>query len=238
MHLYDQLKTALQSQIEMHQLGGQSISIRCQTLSAEAAIGNPEHDDYPIVKGKEKMVEADFRGAKGQAFTDSFENADCRVNELFRMPLDSNRQRATFVAGLNAIYRFLGLCDQTIHCRDNEPIECAQYLGQTIAPDNRVLLVGHQPRFLEFLAANYPVRAVDGDPDNIGADRFGVPIEPPSATDEAIEWCDLIFATGSTLVNATIGHFLEQKKPVLFYGVTIAGAATILDIAKYCPCGH
>ena len=44
--------------------------VSARTLSAKEAIGNPDRDDFPLLKGKEFMVEASFRGAKGQAFTD------------------------------------------------------------------------------------------------------------------------------------------------------------------------
>jgi hypothetical protein len=103
---------------------------------------------------------------------------------------------------------------------------------------HNVFLVGYQPRFLERLASQYSIRVVDMDQDNIGSDFFGVVIEPPEMTADAIEWCDLIFATGSTLANGTITHFLEQDKPVLFYGVTISAAANILNLKQFCHCGH
>jgi uncharacterized protein (DUF4213/DUF364 family) len=88
------------------------------------------------------------------------------------------------------------------------------------------------------LASKYRVRVVDLDQDNIGSDVFGVVVEPPEMTAEAIKWCDLIFATGSTIVNGTITNFLNQDKPVIFYGVTISAAANILNLKKYCHCGH
>ena len=42
------------------------------------------------------------------------------------MDLSDPKQLAEFVATLNAVYRHLGLCDRTIHCRDNEPRDCAK----------------------------------------------------------------------------------------------------------------
>jgi uncharacterized protein (DUF4213/DUF364 family) len=56
--------------------------------------------------------------------------------------------------------------------------------------------------------------------------------------DDAIKWSDLIFATGSTIVNGTIGNFINKNKPVIFYGVTISAAAKILNLKTYCYCGH
>ncbi len=76
------------------------------------------------------------------------------------------------------------------------------------------------------------------DQDNISSDVFGVVVESPEMTADAIKWCDLIFANGSTIVNGTILNFLNQEKPVIFYGVTISAAANILNLKKYCHCGH
>lgn len=238
MNIYEELRKALRKEVQKHNLSGQNISIRCKALSAEEAIGNPDHDDYPIIKGKEVMVEAVFKETKGQAFTDEFENADYTIEELTEIELNSNKKRASFISGLNAVFRYLSLCDKTIHCKDNEPKECAINLSKTIGVLNNVLLVGYQPRFLEMLASNYNIRVVDMDQDNIGSDKLGTVIEPPEMTTDAIEWCDLIFATGSSIVNGTITNFLNKDKPVLFYGVTISAAANILNLNQYCYCGH
>ena len=238
MKVYDVLKEALGREIRANGLSGRNISVRCKALSAAEAIGNPDHDDYPIIKGREVMVEAVFEGARGQAFADDYENADYLVDDLLDIDLGSNRRRAAFISGLNAVYRHLGLCGKTIHCRDAEPKDCAENLPEAIGDRKRICLVGFQPRFLETLAARYDVRAVDMDPDNIGAEKFGVVVESPRMTDDAVDWCDLVFATGSTVVNGTIDRFLDREKPVLFYGVTISAAARILGLRSYCRCGH
>ena len=236
--IYQQLKDALSNEIEKHTLSGHLLSVRCRALSAREAIGVPDHDDYPIIKGREVMVEADFLGARGQAFADEFENADYRVDDLLTMNLDSNSKRASFVSGLNAVYRHLNLCEKTIHCKDNEPKLCADNLNSVLGSAKKVFLVGYQPRFLEKLSKHHNLRVVDMDQDNIGNEVAGLTIEAPGKTPEIIDWCDLIFATGSTVVNGTIDQFLNQGKPVWFYGVTIAATATILNLNRYCDCGH
>ncbi len=96
MNLYEKLKEALGKEIQKHGLSGQNISVRCRVLSVKEAIGKPEHDDYPLIKGREVMVEAVFKGAKGQAFTDEFQNADFPVDNLLQMALNSNRERSVF----------------------------------------------------------------------------------------------------------------------------------------------
>ncbi len=236
--MYDNLKTALGKEIRKHGLSGQNITVKCKVLSVKEAIGKPEHDDYPLIKGREVMVEAVFKGAKGQAFTDDFENADFPVDSLLQMTLNSNRKRSVFISGLNAVFSHLRLCDKSIHCRDSEPKECADNLSGIIEQWNNILLVGHQPRLLELVASQHNTRAIDLDRDNIGSTFSGISIEPPEMTHDAMEWCDLILATGSTVVNGTIANFLDLDKPVIFYGVTIAATARILNLNRYCHCGH
>jgi len=238
MNVYEELREALRQEIRSHHLSGQNVSIRCRALSAKEAIGTPEHNDYPIIKGREVMVEAVFEGTVGQAFTDEFEQATYRVENLLEIELDSNRRRASFIAALNAIFRHLGRCDRTIHCKDAEPKECANHLLDAIELEKKILLVGFQPRFLGILTANRHVRIIDRNQENIGREVSGIVIESPEMTDEAITWCDGIFATGSTIVNGTITDFLNKGKSVIFYGVTISAAAKILSLSRYCHCGH
>ncbi|MCD4744011.1 MAG: hypothetical protein K8R67_16230 [Desulfobacteraceae bacterium] len=236
--IYDTLKKTLEDKINSHNLADQPIDMTCKALSAKQAIGTPDHDDYPIIKGKEVMVEADFLNAKGQSFTDEFENKAYRVKDLLSMDLSTNRKRASFIAGLNAVYRHLDLAEKTIHCKDKEPVLCAEKLSDIIQKDSKILLVGHQPRFLEKLASYCQVRAVDLDKDNIGKDFFTVTIEPEEHTKDAINWCNMIFATGSTIVNNSISNFIDAGKPVVFYGVTITAPAKILNLTTFCEYGH
>jgi uncharacterized protein (DUF4213/DUF364 family) len=238
MNVYAELRDALRQAIQQHHFADQPVRIWCKVLSAKEAIGTPEHDDYPLIKGKEVMVEAVFDGIRGHAFTDEFEHATYLVEDLVNLDLNSNKRRASFIAGLNAIFRCLGLCEKTIHCKDTEPQECARHLLERIAPGTKVLLVGFQPRFLDVLAINGPLRVVDRNPENIGKVIHDVTVEPPQMTNDAITWCDLIFASGSTVVNGTLPQFLNRGKPVIFYGVTIAATAMILNIPRYCHCGH
>lgn len=238
-HLYDELKSKLRHQININHLSGTTIDVTCRALSAREAIGKPAHDDYPIIKGKEVMIEAVFRNVAGQAFTDEFRNASIPVEKLLEVDTSRTDERAIFIAGLNAVYRYLGLCDKTVHCRNEEPLRCAENLAALDAFRNRrILLAGLQPRFLEYLVKQNEVRVLDLDPDNIHQTRFGVVIEPASSTEDGIDWCDLIFATGSTLVNGTIFDFLDKGKPVVFFGVSISAAAAILKMDTYCYCGH
>jgi uncharacterized protein (DUF4213/DUF364 family) len=89
---------------------------------------------------------------------------------------------------------------------------------------------------LEALSGQFEVRATDLDPENIGKKKFGVIIDSPEKTEENLNWCDVAIVTGTTLVNDTIGVFMKQK-PVIFFGVSIAGPARLLGLSHFCPYG-
>jgi len=236
--IYSSLKKSLRKQAEKNDLFGKKVVIKFKTLSPAEAIGNPEDQDYPIIKGRERMIEAEFEGCKGQAFTDEFGNASYSIDEILVLELNTNRRRAEFIATLNAVYRYLELCEKTIHCRDSEPRQCGRDLLDVLDPKKKILLVGLQPRLLEAIASRQDVRVIDLDPDNIGKHKFGVTVETEDNTNEAIEWCDELLVTGSTIVNGTIERFLNVSKPVTFFGVTISAPAVVLDLDTYCSSGH
>ena len=174
--IYLKLKEALKVEITRHNLADKTIEITCKPLSVKEAIGTPEHDDYPIVKGKEVMMAAVFNGASGQAFTDEYTDISLSVEDLLTINHTRTNERAIFIAGLNAVYRSVGLCEKTIHCKDTEPVQCAQNLvKQPEFSGKKILLAGLQPRFLEYLSGCNTMRALDLDPDNIGTEKFGTP---------------------------------------------------------------
>lgn len=232
--LYDRMKAALADLIAERGLAGQDLQVRCRVLDSVEAIGSPNDRDYPILRGRESMVEAVFDGARGQAFADEFENLEGPVERLLEMEVDTSARRAIFIAGLNAVWRRCGLCELTVHCRDEEPRECATHIGDVIPAGEKVFLAGLQPRFLEALAATNSVRVVDLDPRNMGERRCDIEIESEDATEDALAWCDRIFATGSTIVNGTITTFLNAGKPAVFFGVTISAPAAILGLETFC----
>lgn len=213
--------------------------LSARPLSALEAIGVPERDDYPILKGKEVMVEAVFRGAKGQAYTDQPGKYCGTLKEIIELPLNNNFQRAVFIATVNAVLRYLGILDKTIHCKDREPANCARKLVEYLLRFGkpRIAFIGLQPGMCAELSKHFEMRVVDLDPENIGK-RFGdIVVEGVGHTQEVIDWGDIILATGSSAVNDSLERFLLNK-PVIFYGVTVAGIAYLNQLEQYCPCGH
>ena len=237
---YEQLKKRVFALWKEKGLLLEKIQIRARALSTKEAIGNPEHQDFPIQKGKEKLMQASFMHAEGQAFTDMYGDYEGTLEDVLRLPMDNNHQRAIFVASLNAVLHYLGRIGGSIHCRDEEPAECGKallpYLKDRYA-GAKITQVGFQPRMVENLASAYPLRVMDMDPDNIGTQKFGVPIESAENTDDAIQWADLLLITGTTLVNGTITPLLGEK-PIIFYGTTVAGAAHLMGWERFCPCSH
>lgn len=221
---------------EKKRLLGEPIMVKARTLTVHEAIGDPEGTDFPLQKGKERLMEAEFRGAKGQAFTDQFGDFTGTLADVASMPLENNFRRAVFVASVNATVRSLGLCDRTIHCRDKEPNECAGMLRDFISErygDVRITQVGFQPKIIQALSERFTLRVLDLDPDNIGTVQYNTLIEGPAQKDEALAWADLLVVTGSTLANDTVGTFLGDR-PVIFYGTTIAGAAALMGWERFC----
>jgi uncharacterized protein (DUF4213/DUF364 family) len=221
------------------QMMGETIKvISARPLSPEEAIGKPDRADYPLLKGKEVMVEAVFREARAHAFTDMPGDFLGSLQNLIDLELRNNFERAVFIAGINAVLRHFGQVTHTVHCKDQEPRHCAEQLPAFVTThfgNPKIAFVGYQPAMIETLARSFELRVIDLDQDNIGANRFGLVIEGPENTSDMLSWSDVILATGSTCVNGTIVSFLD-KKPVIFYGVTVAGPAALYGHERFCPC--
>ena len=234
--VYHDLKQKAAVIFDRYDLMGETVQVKARVLSTEEAIGNPEANDFPLQKGKERLMQANIGGALGQAFTDRFGDFEGVLEAILETPPTNNFRRAIFVASINAALRRLGLIQGTVHCRDQGPGQCALALADHIRNrygDVKIGIIGFQPRMVETLAAGFPVRVLDMDTDNIGEDKFGVVVESPAAAPAAAEWADLMLVTGTTLVNGTLPDFLGEK-PVIFYGTTIAGAAYLMGWARFC----
>ena len=215
--------------------------VSARNLTPTEAIGRPDRDDYPLLNGKEVMMEAQFRGGIGQAFTDQPGRYEGTLAKILQLPLDTNFRRAVFVATLNAILRSLEQIKATIHCKDKGPAICAEQLPAYIQKQYgcpKIAFVGFQPALIQALSsAGFDLRVTDLNPDNIGKIRCGVRIDAASKNSENVLWADIVLSTGSVLVNDTY-HELQQGKPVIYYGVTAAGLAELFNFPRICFCGR
>ena len=239
LFFYDTLLDRFRKISEENKLLKETVMVTGRALNPEEAIGNPSRKDFPILKGKEKLMQAEFKGCKGQAFTDMAGSFSGTIEEILERKLKNNFDKAVLVSTLNAVCRHLEICDRSIHCKDEDPEQCAEELVEYIAEkynSPRITLVGLQPSMLERLSEKFEVRALDLDEDNIGEIKFGVKIENGmTETQDALEWCQLIVATGSTVVNGSITEFITDK-PVIFFGTTIAGTASLMNLERFCAC--
>ncbi len=236
---YNELINRFEKIINENDLLDETIMITGKVLTPEEALGKPDRRDFPLLSGKERLMEADFRGSKGQAYTDMPGNFTGDLKSIIEFYPENNFQRAVLVSSINAVCRYLGIADKTIHCRDNEPESCADEITGFIKKEFgevKIALVGCQPSMLEKLSSVFQVRNLDLDDDKIGTEKFGVEIEHGiEKLDEVLGWCDIILATGSTIVNSTIVRYLDLK-PVFFYGTTISGAAALMGYKRLCFC--
>jgi len=239
MNIYDKLRQYFITLVKENHLEEPDIIVRAMQLTPEEVIGNPEDRDYPLIIGRERMMQAEFKNTFGQAYTDMYGNYSGKLLEIAEMELKNNFRRAIFISSLNALMRYLGFIEKTMHCKDDEPRECSVKLSEYIAKKYghpKIVMVGLQPRMVESLVKNFQIKVSDMDYVNINTGKFGVIIQSPQNTKDHLDWCDIALVTGSTIVNDTITNFLI-KKPVIFYGVTISGAAKALGLQDYCYCG-
>lgn len=242
---YGQLKERFLSVAKEHSLLHEPVTVTARILNNEEAIGNPTRDDYPLLKGKEFLMEATFQDCPGQAFTDAPSEQVSSLGEILNLPLDGVSNRAIFIATLNAVIRSLKTDIMTIHCHDDEPEDCAAEMIQRLQkmPISRVGLVGLQPAILEALVDCFgadSVLCVDRDESQREQSKYGVPIKwgDDQETAELFQKSELVLATGSTIVNGSLPGLLKLSEDcqtdIIFYGTTIAGAAKLMNLKRFC----
>jgi len=221
------------------------VIIKTRILKPAEAIGKPDRDDFPLLKGREVLMEATFLNVNGQAYTDAPSEFAGPLSRIIDLPLDDSRQKALFVAALNAVMRYVYPDLTTIHCKDNEPEECAREIVNFLRSLNpgSLGLIGLQPAILASLVnllGAHGVLCVDRDEKNCDMVKSGISINwgDKLGMETLFKQSDLILATGSTVVNGTLEDILslaeDYHRSVYFYGTTIAGTAFLMDLNRLC----
>jgi hypothetical protein len=238
MNFYEKLQKKALLIIEEYDLGKLEVNIQVRTLAPIEAIGETTRQDYPLLIGKEVMIEADFLGAKGQAFTTNPQDFKGFVYQIMTLPLNNTANRAVFIATLNAIMCYLGKAEKTIHCQNDEPEKCGEDMAQYIMEKYgsvKIGLIGLQPAILDALQKNFEIRVLDLNPETIGTIKSNILIEDGNEQLNSVkEWAQLLLVTGSTIVNGSIIDYLNLNIPVLLYGNTIAAAAKLMNLERVC----
>ncbi len=237
--MYTEIKERFAQIVVENNLSDEKVRISAKTLTLEEAIGNPENKDFPILKGHERLMQAEFRGDFGQAFTDMYGNFEGTLQDVLDMELKNNFGRAIFIASLNAVMRNLGLIEGSVHCKDRGPEECGLDLVEFLegCKISRIALVGFQPVHARCCSESYELKILDLDKENLGKEKFGVVVlDGDENAEEVLKWCDLALVTGTTVVNGTIEPILKMaREKVVFYGISIAGVAELFGLNRFCP---
>lgn len=212
-----------------------------RSLKPKEAIGSPSRPGFALLKGHEVMIQAELRGAHGQAFTDEPREYSGSLTSVHNLPLVDAAEKALLVASVNATYSHLGLVKGIRHCRDSGPESCGIAMASALAgrhrSDSKVVMIGYQPAIAHHMSKAFVnFRVTDMDPLNIGRVVDGVTIEPHTNNEEAISWSDIVLITGSTLVNGTIDGIMRscRGKSLVFFGVTLAAAAYEFGFDRLC----
>lgn len=247
--ILQEVKRDFSKLVTQHQLGKQRIQVIVKTLSPQQAIGNPSRRDFPILLGREVIVEAQFGNSFGQAFTDRPQSFSGTTDELLNLNLDTSSHRAIFIASLNAVASQLGIASGVRHCRDDEPERC----GLQIANDLKrrfgninIGLIGLQPAILQNLSQSFGAKNVgctDLNPKNVSSYKFGVEIwNGATETSRLINWCELLLVTSSAITNGTFDDIHQEAvssgKHLILFGITGAAVCALTGIERICFFGH
>lgn len=235
--------------IAENKLNEEAIRVDVGQLSAEEAIGITERKDFPLLEGKEVIVEARFRDSFGHAFTSQPHAFQGTLGEVLDLDLTESGNRAVFISTLNAVTAYLGLAEKVRHCRNEEPEICGREMADGLRArfgPVKVGLIGLQPAILENLARTFGsdnVKCTDMNPKNIATEKYGVEIwDGRRDTKKIIQWGKLLLVTSSTMVNGTFDYInreaASQGKTLIVFGVSGAGIAALTGIERICLYGH
>ncbi|HMB31241.1 MAG TPA: DUF364 domain-containing protein [Desulfohalobiaceae bacterium] len=224
-------------------------TILAKELSPEEAIGSPGRRDFPLIEGKERVIEATLLGAKGQAYTDSPREFTGSLSQVTELSLDQTPNRAIFLAALNALGRKIGLVSGTVHCKDKEPEECAPRIADSLynlRQNQKIGLIGLNPAIAEALIDRFGPKQVtitDLQEKNINKTKWGAEIwDGRTETERLIRESDTIVITGTTMSNGTFDTILQMlhqyDKNYTTYGITGAAVCSLLEIPRICPFGR
>jgi uncharacterized protein (DUF4213/DUF364 family) len=227
----------------------EDIKVSVRGLSPQEAIGITKRQDFPIVEGKEIMIESEFRGSYGQAFTSVPVEYKGTLEKLINSPIEKIENRALLVAVLNSVLRSLNLADKTTHCKDDEPEKCSIELINWLKDkkiEGKLGLIGFQPAMLENISNNFNHNNIlisDLNSNNISKYKFGIKVLDGNTENfNLIDDSDFILITGSTIVNGSINkiyEYLEKKeKSYTFFGNTISGVAKLVNLPHICFFGR
>ena len=201
----------------------------------------PENDPPSTVARPEYGVTATLCGVKGEAYTEDPSDFSGTLQQALEIPPTEKGISAVTIAALNAAVNYLGLASGAFP-EGEEARFCyadalCRYVTEHFGRSN-IILVGYDGYLVKrFMDEGLDFWTMDRDPDHISQNRFQhvVVNNAKRNRDSSFVWGKYFIVTGSTLCNGTILHYLDCGKEVLFYGITCAGAATLLHLPWFSP---
>ncbi|MCS7234000.1 MAG: hypothetical protein N3C62_04475 [Synergistetes bacterium] len=171
------------------------------------------------------VVEASFKGYKGRAFSSiRVRSFNVRLKDVVWKESTSLKDKVIFMAALNALYRYQGKVDVTIHCEYEDQIVCAERLISMIKSTwgkGKIYTGRINSKFLTSLSKGFDVKFLDSLEEN------GV-----------LEDVSVFVLSGKNLFDRSLSRILNLGKPVICYGPTVVALSAILeDLQVYCPLG-
>ena len=103
MDLYEKLKLYFIDLVKEKGIEEDEVEVSFRLLEGIEVLGETRRKDYPLLTGKEKILEAEFRGAKGQAFTLAGSIFHGKIKDVLELELDEDYNRGIFIACLNVV---------------------------------------------------------------------------------------------------------------------------------------
>lgn len=201
----------------------------------------PENEPFSGIARPEYCVTATLLGAKGEAYTENPEDFCGTLKQALEIPPTEKGISAVTIASLNAAMQYLNLSPGAFPEGEEARFQYADALCRYVLEHHgreNIVLVGYDGYLVKrFMDEGLVFWTMDKDPDNITQDRFHhvVVNNAKRNRESSFVWGKYFIVTGSSLCNGTILQYLDSGKELLFYGITCAGAATLLNLPWFSP---
>lgn len=206
-------------------------------LSGKDIFKDSDIKDYPLNNKNEVLVESRYKNSVGQAYINDYVYFEGSIEDVINLNLEDDKNKAIFISVINSVLKELGLIKATVHCKDNQPEECAVEIGRYLEKlkIKKIYLIGYQPTFIKILHSSFKIDVYDLNPLNIGKSNNNIEIKHSNEKPANFDTKDsILLVTGSSLTNNTFNQFFDLDIKVIFYGTTVAGVAYLLGLKRLC----
>ncbi len=223
--IYRYIKEKFKIVLNEHKVDLNENIISTTYISGKDIFKNSFISDYPLNNKNEVLVESRYKNSVGQAYINDYVSFEGSIEDVINLNLYDHKNKAIFISVLNSVLKELGLIKNTVHCKDNQPEECAVEIGRYFEKlkIKKIYLIGYQPAFIKILHSSFEMDVYDLNPSNIGKMNNNIYIKNSNKRPINFEREDsVLLVTGSSLTNNTFNEFINLDIKVLFYGTTVA----------------